>query len=557
MKKERFPFAVICCTLVLLLSACIAEKPAETTTPIVTVKPTETTLPTTTPTTQPTEFPTTAPTTQPTEAPTTAPTTAPTEAPTTAPTTQPTVPTTAPTEPILSPELWAIEPEYLSYDAYFSEDREYVITNSWLISTESGSIAYSIPGYGRDLYVASSTHEERYMIPNQEQFAKHRYMGTDGKYAYLSNENELLKVELLTGNLVSKIEADSILNWYVTIYDGRVGYYTNNTGEELQIIRVYLPEMRQDILLTLKEPLCMFSLGHAENNLGDLTWSTFNPEFLTVLKAELENPNSKYKSTEQLNFSDIWAMEDPLNMAHRDPMELLSYEIQKDTNIPAFIEYSYNQKNGTTTSRTFIVDGCYFGTGTPDDHFNPIHVDLGTPTVITDSWKSLPGMVIQAPLPDTKLEQNSYFVYTPFLSTPTKLYLRVDGIYTEILDAQLKCYPDTVDTGSGICCITQDNKVLQLSYDGSVCNTLYVSSGNIIDYAYQDGFLYVVEDDKILEIDLENYQYRTVVQHTYLSSISAEGKDKLYFLVSEGLSSEAYTYNIKDAVIEPYSGMWH
>ncbi len=550
--------SIVILLLLLLLSSC-AEIPSEESlhpstesTTVPAIQPTE---PTTTPTTVPTEAPTIAPTTQPTEVPTTAPTTAPTEAPTTAPTTQPTVPTTAPTEPILSPELWAIEPEYLSYDEYFSEDRKYVNTSSWLIPTDSGSIAYSVWGDGRDKYVESSAHEERYMIPNQEQFAKHKFMGADGKYAYLSNENELLKVELLTGDIVSKIEADSILNWYVSIYDGRVGYYTNNTGEELQIIRVYLPEMRQDILLTLKEPLCMFSLGHAESNLGDLTWSTFNPEFLTVLKAELENPNSKYKSMEQLNFSDIWAMEDPLNMAHRDPMELLSYEIQKDTGIPAFIEYSYNQKNGTTTARTFIVDGCYFGTGMPDDHFNPVHVDLGTPTVITDSWHSLPGMDIKAPLPDTKLEQNSYITYTQFLSTPMKLYLCADGTYTEILDAQLKCYPDTVDIGSGICCISQDNKVLQLSYDGSVCNTLYASNGNIVDYDYQDGFLYIIEDDKILEIDLENYQYRVVLQQAYLSSLSFDGKDTLYFLASEGLSWKHYTYNVKTSVFEEYQYM--
>lgn len=527
--------------LLFLLSACIAEMPAETTYPSA--------APTTAPAAQPTES-TTTPTTVPATQPTEAPTTEPTEAPTTAPTTQPTVPTTAPTEPILSPELWAIEPEYLSYDAYFSEDRKYVNTSSWLVSTESGSIAYSVLGGGRDKYVESSAHEEIYMIPNQEQFESHKFMGTDGKYAYMSNEKELLKVELVTGNIVSKIEADSILNWYVTIYDGRVGYYTNNTGEELQIIRVYLPEMRQDILLTLKEPLCMFSYGYTISNLGDIIWTTFNPEFLTVLKAELENPNSKYKSMEQLNFSDIWAMEDPLNMAHRDPMEIISYEIQKDTGIPAFIEYSYNQKNGTTTSRTFIVDGCYFGTGTPDDHFNPIHVDLGTPTVITDSWHSLPGMDIKAPLPDTKLEQSSYYRYSQFLSSPRRLYLLADGIYTEILDVQLKCDPYTVDTGSGICCISQDNKVLQLSYDGSVCNTLYVSSGNIVDFAYQDGYLYVTEDDKILEIDLENHQYRVVLQQAYLSSLSFDGKDRLRFLVSEGLSWKRYTYNVKTAVIE-------
>ena len=105
--------------------------------------------------------------------------------------------------------------------------------------------------------------------------------------------------------------------------------------------------------------------------------------------------------------------------------------------------------------------------------------------------------------------------------------------------------------------VSKDNRVLQLSYDGSVCNTLYVSDEEITDVAYLDGYFYVLEGKKILQLNIEKGEYRVLIYQEHcekLETVFMPGGRYLYIRATKGLSSTGYVYNPSKDAIEPWYG---
>ena len=156
MKKLAAIFA-----LILLLTACAAVPPEESTA-----------APTTIPAAVPTDTPTTAPAT--------------------APTTAPTEPTTAPTEPPiteLTPSMWMAEPGYPPYEALFSQDVPYAdYSFDWVVEQDGVYREYRIDSSEEGILVSSYDLDADYLVPNTKDFRGEendypQFMGCDGKYA--------------------------------------------------------------------------------------------------------------------------------------------------------------------------------------------------------------------------------------------------------------------------------------------------------------------------------------------------------------------------------------
>ena len=150
---------------------------------------------------------TTAPTTQATTAPTTEPVTEPTAAPTTEATTEA-------TEPVqeFTASLWRMEPEYLSYKAYFSQDRPYIKeqVNGWAVTR--GDTGYFIELHADSaLRISCRAFEETYTVPGSgktlQDYGGPQLLGTDGKYAYLASDTHIVRVELLTGAVTELVSS--------------------------------------------------------------------------------------------------------------------------------------------------------------------------------------------------------------------------------------------------------------------------------------------------------------------------------------------------------------
>lgn len=547
----------LCISIVMLLCGC-EQPPVETDgTEIPEASVTETKP---TPTNVPTVAPTTEPTTQPTEPPT-------------EPTTQPTEPPTepGPTIPEFTPELWLTDPVYPSYEEFLKDPNGYT-PSAWMKMVDGYGIQFNM-GMDEILTVESSVHDKTYRVPNAEALTGYGKIHSDGRHVYMislpqrdSSAYEIIKVELLTGTVTDRIQIGSFITRWVE--NGIALYYLQYSEGSYQVYRIYLPEMKQDLFCTLDAPekLCV-PYSQAFYKSGN-TWTVINPELLAKVEKELKNPESQYKNHENyLDFSELWNAEDPVQALHLfyseeqiwryQWLDWLYWAVQEDTGIHALLEYSFDPVSGTLTTRTGVIDGCSFGSGMPHDHFDPVEYEIGDPVLVESSWQPLAGMDIKTPLPaGDKPEGDIRILYTSVEGMPEKYYLGIDGVYQETaLETTIKIY-STAYGDDAIYCCTEENALIQLSYDGSICNTIYQSDcilGTVLDGGE---FLYVIEDDQILQIDIASGQYRVLLRLDYLSAITFMGENIIYFRGSEGLSYEDYTYNLETGEIAPWQQMW-
>jgi len=540
MKTTRFRILVAVIALCLLLTSC-TQPPVET-------QPPETQA-TTAPTTEPTEEPTTTPTTQ----------------PTTEPTTEPSIePPTEATMPAFTTELWLTDPEYLSYEEFLQQvppAHTGGSTDSWMKLVNGIGIKFSL-SKSEQLTVQSSIHANTYRVPNARALMNYQAFQTDGKHVYMRSlphkdavSSEIIKVELRTGSVTDQLQIDNMVTMWVA--DATVLYYLTHSEGNYHVYRIYLPEMKQDHLCSMEAPavLCMqYDQAFHKSSFGPLAWTVINPELLAVVEAELKNPDSKYKVIEDFDFSDIWNAEDPLAALYSiyqqrqlwsyEKLEWLYYFIQQDSGIHGLLDYSYDPLGDTLTTRTGIICQCDFGTRLPHDHYDPVEHEIPEPVLPDASWQPLPDMEAQVQLPaDCKPEGSICLEYCAIDVQPSKYYLCVNGAYKEIaLDIQLKEFI-SYDSEDAIYCVTEEDTIIQLSYDGSVYNTLYKSSGELGTILYRDGVLYVKEDDAVLEIDVANGQCRVLLQQKYLQNIALDGEIGLYISAGKGLSYKDYLYH--------------
>ena len=471
-----------------------------------------------------------------------------TEAPTTAP-------TTAPTEPSEPETPWLLTDRTVpSYDDFFAQNRSYGTCASCEWLTDSGTV-YSLRHDMSGLYITKNYWDAEYRIPNTEDLYDLTIIGADGQWGYLLAPNGILRLDLLTGETALLIETSTILQaelkgWDVLYYsaaaaDGTVGIY-----------RLYLPEMLRE---TLHEGIPRgynFEVYFPSSTLGTVRWFSIHPRMSQQVIEELNNPDSIYKQgTEQVSapvhlWQDTAFLQDPSIPWGNDILWLCRW-IQEDTGIHTWYQCTYDSIAGTLTEDTGVIDNCWFGSGYAHDHFEPEITELPDPVPAPGEWVQISDAALPASPTAAELYAEGvydhYHADIPELTIhgnplePHYLHARTEYTLTRLSDIPVTLAANSVHF---IYCVTEDGRVLQLTHDGTVLNTLYTARGEIRAIDQANGHLYILDGDTLIDLDIPAMQYRVLLEQTDIIDIQAwEKPGQIYFCIARGLHYQQYIYH--------------
>lgn len=467
--------------------------------------------------------------------------------------------TTESTEPPvsnLSVADWQLEePEYLSYEEYFSVKREFTIT--WLSNNPTewvkGNRKFTVKNEDGMRSVFCEETDEHYYIPQQDGLADYSYVGANGYHGYFGKIDSFIQVNLATGEKKVLLEGQQIRIGVVR--DNLVQYYLSMVDGKLTLGRCYLPTGECEIFAEIPGEFYGLGFNTIYNTTDPLVFSMYNPDMIDLLKSELANPNSQYKQMWVNNgetcwdYSEIWEAEDGLLQMLRRPA--LIHRIQDASGVRAFLQYTYDPADGSLTKKAGIIDNCFHGSGYPHDHFNPEVTTAEPVEVIMGQKKDL---LNQVPEIFTTPSMQGDILLLPDVNSNSYLYVKTDGDYKKVTDLPVSM---AVNGGYGAICISADKKsVFAINYEDGKTVEIYRSAENeitaydrIFDFRFNHEMpWFIIRDgDTMVKLDLiENYS-QELVRHQYILSryyIDA-GKTTLYFDVAVGLYVSGFTIDME------------
>ena len=484
-----------------------------------------------------------------------------------------TVPTTAPTEPTVPPTTEPPAPDWLnadrispSYDDFFTQNLPYNTSAAqWLVADGNTMSRYYLLNQTNGLYVSQNNFRGGTRIPNTEALTGLPIVGVDGRWAYLLGEDGILRADLTNGEFSLFIPHSGIFQAELCGYD--VLYYAAvSENGTIGIYRMYIPTMTVDVLcedIVLNPHKGNFRISFPDTTLGTVTWSCFHPDMLTRLAAELADPNSPYREGKDSQGAPdyLWEipnyLEDPYAFLDNGLMVLCDW-IQDDTGIPCWYKCTYNCATGELTEDTGVVDGCWYGTGFAHDHYEPEVTSLPTPTLSMGTWQNIPDAILPDAITAEELyAEGMYDYFDAGLSEPVIQGLPLQSQYPCQLRGStlipVTDFPVTMAAQSVrfLYCITEDNTVVQLSHDGSICNVLYTAEGKIHQISYAYGHLYLQDGNTLVEIDIPNLRYRVLLEDENLCEVQAyEEAGKVYFAIGRGLYYQQYLLQTESGALE-------
>lgn len=133
---------------------------------------------------------------------------------------------------------------------------------------------------------------------------------------------------------------------------------------------------------------------------------------------------------------------------------------------------------------------------------------------------------------------------------PGLLYVIHGNTATQVVDQPVTDFTYSVHY---LFCATADGQILQVSYDGSVCNHLYTSaSGSLAHLEYSAGMLYFVDGNQIMEVDIPAGTSRILHRQEDVIQLFLLEGNCLAFRVAGvgGESSQCYALNLATGEIE-------
>lgn len=472
-----------------------------------------------------------------------------TEPPETQPPTEPaTEPTgteaaTQPTDPYyeLTVEDWQLEePECLSYEEYFSQPRD--LENSSIKWVKDGRL-FTCTKWNGPVRITSDDGGE-YTVPDSEGYDDYYLAGANGRYAYLFNQDWFFQLDLETGIPDILLALSGATQKY--LMDNLVLYYSAYENQTFTIGRMYLPTMEQEILYQQEGEFYQLYFEEVNNTAEPLAWTLINPEFVEVVKGELSDPDSPYKSNENYDYSRFWDQEDGLN----DVMHAynLMHKIQDGTGVRALLRCTYDPAGGSYSEQTGIVDHCYYGSEMGHDHYNPDVTTAPEPEILMGEWVGIemPSFTSQA----------GEMILLNDVDSSLYLYAKTDGDYQKILAEPVKF---AVAANTCVVCVTADDRVLAVSYDGAQSAELYRAGyGHIerLQIGCEMNRVVIRDGDTLVEIELDNGRYRELARHDNLyyfyidSDYEAEKDVGVYFIVRVGLHCKGYALDLATGEVD-------
>ena len=470
-------------------------------------------------------------------------------------------PATKPAPPVQLSTDWVVEHrEIIPFEERFAEDvpfsseeYPYIRRNlEWLVATRDGN--YAVYKYGYDFFTEKSGifHNDKLIYSYTRSCNHTGYIPliADGQYAYFADSGEVAKENLLTGECsVLLKKGENIVHWSVhgcgkdtlCIFavdkenNLRIFYRDLHSDAEKVLYEGKVPETPSEDLRFIFSPT---------TTLGTVRWWCMNPEFYAVLQAELANPDSQFKTNGHHDYSEYWDNPDT-HPASIETAAFLCIDIQNHYNIPARIEYSIDPKTGELLADYGIIDSCERGSGDYNDHFNyentwetPLDVLDSEPLEVSNLIKLTPQQAEQVKNDEYNGLRLRAILFSEFGNG--KPYLNQDGKATKLADIEAR---EIASDPYYIYCITTDNTIVQISPDGSICNTIYTSNGVLDDLCYLTGSIYFKENDKVIRIDTITGTCSTILHTNGSMSVESFGEDGLYILVVQGLYNQQYFFH--------------
>ncbi len=449
---------------------------------------------------------------------------------------------------------WVVEDrEIIPFEERFKEDVPFeVYSNSWLVHQEGNeyrqySLSSRNKGYPLEVMYDGNV---LYTLPSDRALDNYSLKAADGQWAYLTGDNQLIRIDMLTGESTTLMEFSSdLLRWYVWAcgkdtacvvtldQDYLLHYYylDFHSGAKKDLYKDTIPA-------TPLDDIVFYRPGSTQ---GQVQWRMMNPDFYEVLKKELSDPDSPFRTQSYYGgLSGYWDLPERYNPSI-ESVFFLCIPIQNHYDIPARVEYTYDPKTGKLLPDYGIVCDCERGTGQGHDHFNYEITAEEVPEILDVEPVDVPNLT-QLTQDQAEAALNAYgtsWYYYDYLYSDfgyLQPYLKQDSVFTKIADISVI---DMVIAGDYAYCITAEGTIVQLSLDGQICNTIYDSDTTPDCLFYWQGCLYFTDNNTIMLIDTISGTQRPILR-TNLQEIYINGEydDGLYFGVRQGLYCQEYRF---------------
>ncbi len=481
--------------------------------------------------------------------------------PVTEPTTQP---TTAPTEPEIELNWLVTDRVSPSYEKFFSQNLPYnTFSGEWAVPHGDQIALFSLRSDVDGLYVTPDHWTAVHWVPNSETIWELPIAGADGKWGYLVSDEGILRLDILTGETSLFVEHSGILQAELCGYD--VLYYAaTNSSATVDIYRLYIPTMTQDILCEGIKACYDLSFSFPSSTLGSITWSSINPDMFTRLVAELNDPNSPYKNGDGQGQGPVHLWENPDSILDPDyewGWDKSAYWvcrwIQEDTGIHTWYKCTYDPNTDIYSEDTGVIDNCWFGSGFAHDHFEPEITSLPDPIPAVGAWIPITDAALPSFITADSLYAEGPYDYSdagiPYLIVhgqplEDKYVYYEENLLTRRTDVSVTM---AVNSTHFLYCVTKDNTLLQISHDGSTRNVLYTGESEIRNLAYANGRIYLLDGHKIIEVDVPALRYRVVLEQDHIVEFGIwDEPGQIYFAVARGLHYQQYLFTPESGVLE-------
>ena len=479
------------------------------------------------------------------------------------------VPTTEPAPPIRLFTDWVVEDrEIIPFEERFEEDVYFGTTTRWFIQEEGNTYVRYALSTRKGIYPLAIWNYDSiiYEIPCDRELTGYTLLIGDGLNAYLVSTDELIRVDLRSGTSATLLTRDSnIIFWEVyTCGKDTVCIFEIDAEKNLRIFYRDLHSDAEKILyegvLPESSPYDFISYDRGlsftppSSTQGTFSWRMMNPAFYAVVQKELANPDSEFQHHYKENcYSMCW--EDPENKPiHLSTYPSLCDAIENAYDIPYRIEYTYNPVTGELTEDYGIVDTCFYGSGYSHDHYDYENTREEPVTVLNSDPVDIPTITkLTAKQAEEALadESNYYYKNTVLYSEYGygHPYWLQDGKFIKLADIECVGF---ISTQYYVYCFTAENTIVQISPDGSICNTIYTANAEMDDWFYYLGSIYVQDGNQVIRINIINGTRQVLLESNGNIYIRAYGDDfgEISVDITQGLYYQQHFFNPDNGELE-------
>ena len=464
------------------------------------------------------------------------------------------------TEAIEQP--WYVEnPPTMSYEEFFSKTRVQTRSggNSWtaptgtvyeLINTNKGllvrqahggSAYYTVPGFeGPDCGVTPAY--------------------CNGNIAYVYNDTQLLRVDIMTGENEVVAEFDRVMG--ASGWGPYILRFAAVTGDKLAIYQIYVPTETVELLCSetsAKTAPGWFSFGTQKTTQDPVVWEMINPKAYTILEQEIRNAGSVLLEDADIakNFGVLWKNPEKLDeeLRYEGLVSMLLRTIQDKFGVNALVRCIYDPITGEYTEKEGVMDSCWFGSGLGCDHFAPDETAHIIPTVIDTKVTALDGLTPPPGDIADKMREEEWGHDQKKYTVHAELYdfyylcVKENGSYRRVCDVPMRDYDEVIHTANGAYLLTIEGTLLWADNEENVTQVYKAQFGELRCLAYRKGKLAMVDGDHIVMLDLVECTCSVILYHPGSIWMYFDSDNELYLDITLGLDVRAYLFNFETGVL--------